>query len=171
MRAWRVLTAVALFVALLAPVCGARAEEQIDPAAVAKAKELIAVTKSLQTMSAMLDPYGEAVAQLVEGANPGRGPEVRDFIQNHYLPELRKRLPEAGDILATEYGRYFTPEELDKMIAFYRSDVGRKFTALQPKLMQETFKLGQAWGDKVARDVYQKMEPELKKRGLKSPNI
>jgi len=171
MRAWRVLTAVALFVALLALASGARAEEQIDPAAVAKAKELLAVTKTLQTMSAIMDPYSEAVERLIEDANPGRGPEVHDFIQNHYLPELRKRLPEATDILATEYARYFTLDDMDKMIAFYRSDVGQKFIALQPKLLQETFKLGQAWGDKVARDVYQKMEPWLKKRGLKSPNI
>jgi len=171
MRAWRVLTAVALFVALLALVSGARAEEQIDPAAIAKAKELLDVTKSLQAMSTLMAPYDEAVEKLIEGVNPGRGAEVRDFMQNHYLPEVRKRLPEVADIVATEYARYFTVEEMDKMITFYRTDVGQKVVALQPKITQEMFKVGEAWGEKVARDVYQKMMPWLKKQGLKSPNI
>ncbi len=42
---------------------------------------------------------------------------------------------------------------------------------MQPKLIQDSLQLGEAWGGKVALEVLQKLEPELKKRGLKSPNI
>jgi hypothetical protein len=171
MRAWRVLTAVALFVALLAPVSGARADEQIDPAAIAKAKELLAVTKSVQAMNNMVDPMFDAVGKLLEAANPGRGAEIRDLMATYFIPDMRKRLPELGDLIAEEWAHYFTVDDMDKLIGFYQTDLGQKLLAAQPKLSQEAFKLGQAWGEKVAGETFLKMEPELKKRGLKSPNI
>jgi len=73
--------------------------------------------------------------------------------------------------MAEEYARCFTVKELDQLIAFFRTDVGQKMVALQPKLMKDGMQLGREWGEKVAGEAYQKMLPELKKRGLKSPNI
>jgi hypothetical protein len=108
---------------------------------------------------------------LTERANPGHEKEVRDFMTNYYMPAVRKRLPELGDLMAEEWARYFTAEELGQLTAFYRSDIGQKLIAVQPQLMQDGLRLGQAWGGKVAREVLRKFEPELKHRGLKSPNI
>jgi hypothetical protein len=42
---------------------------------------------------------------------------------------------------------------------------------LQPKLMQVGMQLGEAWGEKVAREVLRKFAPQLRNQGLKSPNI
>jgi hypothetical protein len=108
---------------------------------------------------------------LIERANPGHEKEVRDFMMKYYLPEVRKRLPELGDLMAEEYARYFTAEELGQIVAFYKSDIGQKLIALQPKMMQDAVQLGRDWGGKVAIEVLRKVEPELEKQGLKSPNI
>jgi hypothetical protein len=170
MRAWRMLSVVALFVALLAPVSAARAD-QLEPNAIDKAKEMLTVTNELEAMDTMLGLVSQSMESLIERANPGHEKEVRDFMTKYYMPEVRRRLPEFGDLMAEEWARYFTAEELDQLIAFYRSDIGQKLIALQPKLMQDGLHLGQAWGEKVAREVYQKMMPWLKKQGLKSPNI
>ena len=89
----------------------------------------------------------------------------------YYTPEVRKRLPEFGGLIAEVWARYFTAEELDQLIAFYRTDVGQKLIALQPKLMQVGMQLGEAWGEKVAREVLRKFAPQLRNQGLKSPNI
>ena len=169
MRAWRVLTAVALFVALLAPV-GARAD-QPEPNAIDKAKEMLTVTNELEAMDTMLGLVSQSMEGLIERANPGHEKEVREFMTKYYTPEVRKRLPEFGGLIAEVWARYFTAEELDQLIAFYRTDVGQKLIALQPKLMQVGMQLGEAWGEKVAREVLRKFAPQLRNQGLKSPNI
>jgi len=119
----------------------------------------------------MVDPVFEAVGKLLETANPGRGAEIRDLMGEYFIPDVRKRLPEFGDLIAAEWARYFTIDDMDKLIAFYGTDIGQKLITLQPKISQEMFKLGQAWGERVAGETFQKLQPELKKRGLKSPNI
>ena len=169
MRAWRVLTAVALFIALLAPV-GARAD-QPEPNAIDKAKEMMAAANQLQLLDTTIVLISQSMESLIERANPGHEKAVRDFTTNYYMPEVRRRLPEIIDLMAEEWARYFTAEELGQLTAFYRSEIGQKLVAVQPKLIQDSLQLGEAWGGKVALEVLQKLEPELKKRGLKSPNI
>ena len=122
MRTRGLLVAV-LFALLLGLPPAARAD-QPDPAAVAKAKELLAVTKSIQTADSMTDTVFPALEKLVEAANPGRGAEVRTLMEKYFLPEMRKHLPEFGDLMAREWARYFTVAEMDQMLAFYRTDVG-----------------------------------------------
>ena len=161
-----------LVVVLLGLLLGAaRADDQPDPAAIAKAKELLAVTKSIQTADSMTDTVFPALEKLVEAANPGRAAEVRILMEKYFLPEMRKHLPEFGDLMATEWARYFTVAEMEQMLTFYRSDVGRKVISLQPTLFKEGYEIGQEWGETMARDVFRKVAPELEKQGLKSPNI
>ena len=170
MRTRGLLLVVVLFALLLGASPPARAD-QPDPAAIAKAKELLAVTKSIQTADSMTDTIFPAVEKLVEAANPGRAAEVRTLMEKYFLPEMRKHLPEFGDLMAAEWARYFTVAEMDQMLAFYRTDVGQKVIALQPTLFKEGYELGQRWGETMARDVFRKVAPELEKQGLKSPNI
>jgi len=101
MRTRGLLVAV-LFALLLGLPPAARAD-QPDPAAVAKAKELLAVTKSIQTADSMTDTVFPALEKLVEAANPGRAAEVRILMEKYFLPEMRKQLPEFGDLMATEW--------------------------------------------------------------------
>jgi hypothetical protein len=167
----RGLPVAVLFGLLLGVPHLARADDQPGANAIDKAKEMLAVTQQVKAMDAMLGPVSQTMEDLIERANPGREKEVRDFMLKYYIPEVRERLPELSDLLAEEWARYFTAEEIDRLIAFYRSDVGQKLIVLQPKLMQDAFQLGGAWGQRVAREVFRKVQPALEKQGLKSPNI
>src|SRR3954463_11474021 len=104
MRAWRLLAIVALFVLLLAP--GVRAEEQIDPAAVAKAKELMVAAKAVESMNNMVDPVFDAVSKMLEAVNPGRGAEISDLMATYFIPDMKKHIPELGNLMAEEWARY-----------------------------------------------------------------
>ena len=168
MRKLGLLLVVALLLLGAAP--SGRAD-QLDPVAVAKAKEMLAVSRQLQILDAILVPISQSMEGLIERANPGREKDVREFMLKYYLPEVHKRLPEIGDLMAELWARYFTAAELDQLIAFYKSDIGQKVVSLQPRLFQDGMQLGTDWGEKVAREALLKMEPELKNRGLKSPNI
>jgi hypothetical protein len=168
MRKLGLLLVVALLLLGAAP--SGRAD-QLDPVAVAKAKEMLAVSRQLQTLDAILVPISQSMEGLLERANPGREKDVREFMLKYYLPEVHKRLPEIGDLMAEVWARYFTVAELDQLIAFYKSDIGQKVVSLQPRLFQDGMQLGTHWGERIGREALLKMEPELKNRGLKSPNI
>jgi uncharacterized protein len=166
----RKLLVVALFGALLAGPLAARAEDPPDAATIAKARELLEASNWVQSTGNIMTLLSQGMEGLIERANPGREADIRDFMTKYFLPEIRKRLPEMEDIMAAEYARYFTIGDMDQMIAFYRSDVGRKVIAVQPKLAKELYALGSSWGERVAEEVFRKLEPQLKNRGLKSPN-
>ena len=168
MRKLGLLLVVALLLLGAAP--SGRAD-QLDPVAVAKAKEMLAVSRQLQILDAILVPISQSMEGLIERANPGREKDVREFMLKYYLPEIHKRLPELRDLMAAIWARYFTVAELDQLIAFYKSDIGQKVVSLQPRLFQDGMQLGTDWGERIGREALLKMEPELKNRGLKSPNI
>ena len=167
----RKLLIVVLFGTLLTGSLMARAEDPPQANAIDVAKEMVAAAHMIDMMGTALDLVSQSMEGLIERANPGREKEVHDFMMKYYLPEVRKRLPEFGDLMAEEYARYFTAEELGQLVVFYKSDIGQKLIALQPKMMQDAMQLGQDWGQKVAIEVLRKVEPELLKQGLKSPNI
>lgn len=55
------------------------------------------------------------------------------------------------------YDKYLSEEEIQGLITFYKSDVGRQFVEAQPKINLETMKIGQAWGQKLNQLVMSKM--------------
>ena len=89
MRTRGLLLVVALSGLLLGMPSLVRAD-QPDPAVVAKAKEVLAVSRQLQTLDAILVPISQSMEGLIERANPGREKDVREFMLKYYLPEVHK---------------------------------------------------------------------------------
>jgi hypothetical protein len=58
------------------------------------------------------------------------------------------------------YDKYFTHDEIKGLIQFYESPVGRKMLAVNPDLMQESFGIGQAWGQKLAEDIIKELSTQ-----------
>jgi len=48
--------------------------------------------------------------------------------------------------MATVYTESFTEEEIDKILAFYATPVGKKMVAVTPELTKKGMEIGQAWG-------------------------
>jgi hypothetical protein len=164
------LPVFALLCAFLGSLCSARAD-QPSPAAIAKAKELLAASRTLETVDSMMEPISESLKTLIEELNPGCGPQIVEIMRKYFDPEIRKRLPEVVDQAAVIWARHFTIDEMDKLIAFDRSELGQKMIAQEPQIFQESMIMGRAWGQSVAREIYEKIKPELRNQGLKVPNI
>jgi len=152
------------------PATNARAQEP-NPAALAKAKEFIAVAHSIKLADQMLTLMEKPLTQLIEKVNPGRGKEIADLLREKLLPAMRERLPEFTDLASHIYAKHFTAADLDQLIAFYESPIGKKLLAEQPTMLTEMNSVAQAWGQNLAMDVMRKLAPEFQKRGLTMPNI
>ena len=62
------------------------------------------------------------------------------------------------------YDKYYTIEDLKAVNAFYESPAGQKVLANLPRIMQESMKIGQEWGEKLGKQAAAEAEAEAKKK-------
>ncbi|MEP7264152.1 MAG: DUF2059 domain-containing protein [Bacteroidota bacterium] len=59
------------------------------------------------------------------------------------------------------YEKYYTEEDLDQIIAFYKTPIGKKMVETLPMISQESMTAGQTWG----RELGEKVVMRLKEKG------
>ncbi len=156
-----------LWVAILsvaAPVSGF-AQKEIDPARLATAKELMEVAGSAKQFDIAVPLITQQLENAFVNLKPDHAAEIKDVFR--LIPErFSQRRQELLDQIAALYAERLTAEELQGIIAFYKSPVGAKFIKLQPELVQQSMALGQAWGRKIGQEIDQQVRKELKDRGI-----
>ena len=65
------------------------------------------------------------------------------------------------------YARYFTLEELNGLIAFNRSDIGRKANRVMPVLMRESMSAAQEWSEEIGPVISSRVQKRLAQEGIK----
>ena len=65
------------------------------------------------------------------------------------------------DLIIPIYDKYYTEDDIDQLIAFYNTPVGKKMVEVLPSISKESMAAGQAWGQELAEKVLQ----ELKTKG------
>ena len=147
-----------------------RAEAQeVSPEALAASRELMTLTQSDRMLDQFLVMFTPQVSALIEKANPEKGPLVRKIMDEMMLPEMRKQIPEAIDEVAKVYSRHFSLEELNELIAFYKSPIGRKFVEQQSPLMADLSRVDQEWGQRATLKALRNLAPKLKEQGIDVP--
>lgn len=56
------------------------------------------------------------------------------------------------------YDKYYTESDIDQLIAFYNSPIGKKMIATMPQVMQESMIAGQAWGKQIGEKIQAKLK-------------
>ena len=62
------------------------------------------------------------------------------------------------------YDKYYTMEDLKAVNAFYESPAGQKVLSTLPQITEESMKLGQAWGEEVAKRVEREVIEEFRQK-------
>ncbi len=155
---------LALGLALTALPAAAQQPKPPSPAAIAAAKEILA----LKNAHAM---YANAV--------PGVVQQTKDALLQtnlNYQKDLNEvavivaqklagRENEIGDGMAKIYASVFTEQELKDLVTFYKSPLGQKLLATEPKAIQESMGFMQQWGRSFAEIVNGEFRAEMRKRG------
>jgi hypothetical protein len=156
--------AIGLGLGLAVLAAPAVAQQQPSAAALATAKELVAVKGA----SAMWQPLVRGVVERAKGmftqANPMLGKDLTD-VANKLFAELNPRTAELTNDVAKLYATRFTEQELKDLLAFYKSPLGRKMHTEEPAILDQNMKNGQAWAEKLSEEVISKMRAEMRKRG------
>lgn len=71
---------------------------------------------------------------------------------------LKTSLDELTTMLVPVYIKHMTQADLEEIISFYQTPVGKKFAQKTPLIMQESIAIGQQWGMKIGKDFEKKMK-------------
>jgi hypothetical protein len=165
---------IALGLALSAAPAGAQAPKDASgptaplkpasPAAIAAAKEILAM-KNAGAMFANAVP--NLVAQTKNGLTQTNLNYQKDLDEVAVIvaKQLAGRETEVGDAMAQIYANEFTEQELKDLVTFYKSPLGAKLLANEPRAIQFSMSYMNQWGQQFAATVDQAFRAEMKKRG------
>jgi uncharacterized protein len=145
----------------------APAPQQLKPAtpgAIAAAKEILA----MKNASGM---YQNAVPSIVQ--------QTKDTLLQsnlNYQKDLNEvavivaqnlagREKEIGEGMARIYANEFTEQELKDLVTFYKSPLGQKLLASEPKAIQLSMSYMNQWAQQFAETVNGEFRAEMRKRG------
>jgi uncharacterized protein len=163
-RLW--LTAISL-AALLLPLPSVQAQKPTTPdaAQIDAAKAFLDAAGQAKTFETALPLIMNQFVDVMGKSAPDKIGVIREVMQQ-MMPKFLARKQEVLDQIAVLYASQMSIEDMKAATAFFKSQAGQRFVALQPQLMQQSMVIGQRWGQKIGQDVDNEMRQELKKRGI-----
>ena len=155
------MASVAVVLALASPAAYA---QQPSAAAMATAKEIVAVTGATTLFNPLIPGVVEQAKLLFLQQNPALSKDLNE-ISAKLRSDLAPRFEELVDDVAKNYATSFSEQELKEILAFYKTPAGRKLISDQPKVVDATLKYAQTWANALSEQVIAKMRDELKKKG------
>lgn len=126
------------------------AADEVSAETRAKIEELLAITSS-----------NELNAQVIEGIITQFrqvSPDVPDEWWDRFSDKID--YAELNELVIPIYAQNFTNEELDGIIAFYRTPIGQSVIEKMPAVIQESLSAGQIWGISIAQEIISDMEAD-----------
>jgi hypothetical protein len=155
------LAAIAVALVAFGP---AAHSQQPSAAAMATAKELVAVTGATALFNPLISGVVEQAKLLYLQQDPSLAKDLNE-IAAQMRENLKPRFVELTDEVAKNYAANFTESELKAILAFYQSPAGKKLLDKQSTVVNESMTFAQDWANKLSEVVIPKMREELKKRG------
>lgn len=134
------------------PVITAQSDPQVDPRKAAVVRQLLDATHAADGVLGAI----ETQLPTMRAANPAFPP----VFWERFLAQARNRRPEFIATLVPLYARAFELSELEELVRFYSSPVGRRLLEVQPGLTRESVQAGQAWAARIAAEVRQQLVKE-----------
>jgi len=135
-----------------------------SPAAIAAAKEIL----TMKNASAM---YANAVPNLVQQtmsmlmqSNLNYQKDLNE-VAVIVAKTLAGREKEIGEGMAQVYANEFTEQELKDLVNFYKSPLGQKLLASEPRAIQFSMSYMNQWAQAFAETINGQFRAEMKKRG------
>jgi uncharacterized protein len=170
-RLFRILSAAGLVLGLALAGVPAGAQQPAAPALKPGSPAAIAAAKEILAMKNASGMYANAIPNIVQQTK-----EV--LLQNNlnYQRDLNEvavivaqglagREKEIGEGMAKIYANEFTEQELKDLVTFYKSPLGQKLLASEPRAIQFSMSYMNQWAQGFAEVVNGQFRAEMRKRG------
>jgi len=99
---------------------------------------------AIQMMNQMMDSFKSSYSK------------VNDTFWEDFKKEIKAE--DITNMIIPIYDKHYTESDIDQLIAFYNSPIGKKMIATMPQVMQESMIAGQAWGKQISEKVIAKLK-------------
>jgi hypothetical protein len=125
------------------------------------ALKLVKLTGTSRTFDELLPNIADQAKNAFIRANPQMQLGIIDVVDRVALTLVSRR-PELDQQLARVWASGFDEAELQELIDFYSSDIGKKFADLHPKLLAVEMTAADRWGRSVSAELTEKVSEELR---------
>ncbi len=160
---WIAVAVIGLVLAAMAPTAHAD-----DPRGLALAREVVETAHVGDTMIKLMPTFIGQMRQLLsqQGAVD---PKQVDLFLAKFQQRFNDGIPNFIDLVAQVYARDFSDEDLQNLLAFYRSPTGQHLLEKQVVIAQGMAQVGSQWGKAIAQDIL--AEFERQKQMAPSPKL
>ncbi len=105
------------------------------------------------------EPFFRATALATGDMN--QATEMRDSLRR--LCRARARIDELMELMAPVYERHLGEEDIQKLIEFYESPLGKRFVEKMPQIISESQAVGMEYGERAGKEITAEMEKVFSK--------
>ena len=111
-------------------------------------RELMDVTGAgklgVQMLSTLIQSYKKEV------------PSVPEEFWDEFVRQVNPN--DLMDLVVPIYSKYFTEEEINQIVKFYKTPIGKKMVEKLPLIMQDSYRVGAEWGQKIGEQVAERLK-------------
>jgi hypothetical protein len=111
----------------------------------------------------------DEILRMLREANPGQEARVSAFFEIEVMPILLTRNFDYVEPMAEALAQRFTADEIDQMIAFYKTPTGQKLLREWPSLRMEMNVVSVTAQRKLRDDVLYVIAPQVRQYGFHLP--
>ena len=140
----------------------------VDPALDRAIRQLIVATGALEIGEQFANAISQQMAQALRQTNPDIPPRAFEIIQQEVMTVIGEELANGSfeNQMVPVYAKYFTLQEVEELLAFYRTAIGQKTVEVMPLLTQESMQVGQNWGIGIGPIVGRRVTQRLAAEGI-----
>ena len=124
-------------------------------------KEYVAALKKMIVVSGSDATFKLVIPQMFAMMKQQLPNVPEEFWKTAEAEIMKTIMDDVVGMLAPVYSKHLTQADLEGIIKFYETPVGKKMAAAQPGIMSESMKVGQQWGMQIAM----KIQGMLKEKG------
>ena len=98
--------------------------------------------------------------------NPNLSPTAIAAIKSEISRVFVENMPKLTSEMVQVYAEHFTQKDIEGLINFYETPLGKKAVHEMPQIMQESFALGRSWGQQILPELRTRLKARLEKEGL-----
>jgi hypothetical protein len=141
-------------------------EVKIDPGKEADIRQLLDLTKASAMVTQVMGGMEQGIKPLMTNALPAG--EYREKLVDLFFAKFHSKIQSSNfvDLVVPVYDKYYTREEIEGLIQFYKSPLGQKMVTTMPKLTADLQVEGGRWGQQLGSDSMSEVlleHPELEK--------
>lgn len=156
----RLLLPLLTMLLVLAPCHQSRADS-LTVAKKAGIRHLMMLTGADRLGDSLARHLGEQMSQRLEARGEIVQGQMKAIIDFEVKQLVAERLVQLKDEMVRIYADHFSHEEIKQLIAFYRSEIGKKSLRELPAILGESREAGQTWGEEMFAELARRIDEKL----------